>query len=131
MEILKYPTAEAVDKIIAEGEPLLAVIAFDGKSAIVADMDEAMEHHILLARAGKDDRDIDKYFRIIFNDEGADWAFICPPNYKDIPDKVRRITAFYKDGFDIISDFLMELGLMVGISIPRRYRRHLEVFKDE
>ena len=54
----KYPSDEAVNKAIAEDEPLLALISFDGKTAIISQIDEAMEHHILLMKAGYKDTDI-------------------------------------------------------------------------
>ena len=54
-----------------------------------------MEHHILLMKAGYKDTDIDKFFRIVLDKSGADWTFICPPDYKNIPFKDKRIEAFY------------------------------------
>ena len=130
VNIIKYPNADTVDKTISEGEPLLALISFDGKTAIMSDIDEAMEHHILLMKTGYSDGDIDKYFRIVFSTEEADWTFICPPNYKNISDKRRRIAEFYKDGFYRISDFLAEINVMVGINILKRYHRHLDYLKE-
>lgn len=130
MNIIKYPDAEAADRALGEGEPMLAVISFDGETAVLCQIDEAMEHHILLRKAGFSDRDIDRFFRIVFDGDGADWTFICPPDYKGIQDRQRRIAAFYRDGFEVISGFLSELGLMVGIDIPRRYRRHLEALGE-
>lgn len=131
MTITKYPTAADVDKAISDGEPLLLLISFDGSSVIISHIDEAVEHHILLEKAGFDSRDIDKYFRIVLDSDGADWTFICPPDYKGITDKQRRITAFYKDGFTAISGVLSELGFMVGINIPKRYRRHFDYMMSE
>lgn len=131
MTITKYPTAADVDKAISDGEPLLLLISFDGSRVIISHIDEAVEHHILLEKAGVDSRDIDKYFRIVLDSEGADWTFVCPPDYKGIEDKQRRITAFYKDGFAAISEVLSELGFMVGINIPKRYRRHFDYMMSE
>lgn len=130
MNIIKYPSTEDVNKAIAEDEPLLAVMSFDGKTAIMSQIDEAMEHHILLMKSGYKDTDIDKFFRIVLDQSGADWTFICPPNYKNIPLKDKRIEAFYKDGFAVISDFLHSIGYIVGINIPKRYRRHLDAMND-
>lgn len=127
MNIIKYPSEEAVNKAMAADEPLLVLISFDGQTAIMSHIDEAVEHHILLMNAGFKDTDIDKFFRIILDKSGADWTFICPPDYKNIPYKDKRIEAFYKDGFAVISDFLHSIGYLVGIDIPRRYRRHLDV----
>ncbi|SFB70296.1 hypothetical protein [Ruminococcus albus] len=131
MNIIKYPSEADVNEAIAEKEPLLVLISFDGGTIIVSHIDEAMEHHILLAKAGHESTDIDKYFRIVLDDEGADWTFVCPPDYKGISDKQRRITAFYKDGFAVISDALSQLGFMVGINIPKRYRRHFDYMMTE
>lgn len=131
MNFIKYPTAAEVDTAIAAHEPLLLLVSFDGEEAILSHLDEAVEHHILLQKAGRDSRDIDKYFRVVLDDEGADWTFICPPDYKGIPDKVRRISAFYKDGFAAISDALQQIGWLVGINIPKRYRRHLNMLGDD
>lgn len=130
MNIIKYPSTEDVNKAIAEDEPLLAVMSFDGKTAIMNQIDEAMEHHILLMKSGYKDTDIDKFFMIVLDQSGADWTFICPPNYKNIPFKDKRIEAFYKDGFAVISDFLHSIGYIVGINIPKRYRRHLDAMND-
>lgn len=130
MNIIKYPSETDVNKAISADEPLLAVISFDGKNAVTSQIDEAMEHHILLMKAGYKDTDIDKFFRIVFDKSGADWTFICPPDYKNIPFKDKRIEAFYKDGFAIISDFLHSIGYLVGIDIPKRYRRHFDVMND-
>lgn len=126
MNIIKYPSKEAVDNAMTRHEPLLMLISFDGDEAIISHIDEAVEHHILLLKADKKSTDIDKYFRIVLDDEGADWTFVCPPDYRGIPDKGRRIAAFYKDGFAVISNALEEIGYLVGINIPKRYQRHIK-----
>jgi len=131
MNIIKYPSEEDVNKAIADDEPMLAVISFDGKTAVVSQIDEAMEHHILLMKAGYKDTDIDNFFRIVLDKSGADWTFICPPDYKNIPFKDKRIEAFYKDGFAVISDFLHSIGYLVGIDIPKRYRRHFDAMNSD
>lgn len=130
MDIKKYPSEGAVNQALEGGEPLLAVIFFDGEEAIVAPADDVLEHHILLMEAGHSDRDIDKVFRVVIDKDGADWTFVCPPDYKGIQGRQRRIATFYQDGFAAISGLLSELGLMVGIDIPRRYRRHLEALGE-
>lgn len=131
MNIIKYPSESDVNAAVSHREPLLVLISFDGETVIMSHIDEAVEHHILLAKAGLDSRDIDKFFRLVLDDEGADWTFVCPPDYKGITDKQRRITAFYKDGFAVISDVLAQLGFMVGINIPKRYRRHFDYMMSE
>ena len=131
MNIIKYPSEEAVNNAILADEPLLALISFDGSNAIISQLDEAVEHHILLMKVGYNDTDIDKFFRIVFDRSGADWTFVCPPDYKGIQLKDKRIEAFYKDGFAIISNFLHSIGYLVGIDIPKRYRRHLDVLNKQ
>jgi hypothetical protein len=131
MNIIKYPSEEAVNAAMTADEPLLVLISFDGETAVMSQIDEAMEHHILLMNAGFKDTDIDKFFRIVLDRSGADWTFVCPPDYKGIPYKDKRIEAFYKDGFTVISSFLHSIGYLVGIDIPKRYRRHLDVLNSE
>lgn len=131
MNIIKYPSEEAVNAAMTADEPLLVLISFDGETVIMSQIDEAMEHHILLMNAGFKDTDIDKFFRIVLDRSGADWTFICPPDYKGIPFKDKRIEAFYKDGFAVISSFLHSIGYLVGIDIPKRYRRHLDILSSE
>lgn len=96
----------------------MAVIAFDGSKAVVSLLDEGFEHHILLANA-LNSFDIDKYFRIIFDNEAADWTFVCPANYKGITNKEKRIERFYADGIDAITEFLKEISYDVPIEIPK------------
>ncbi|MDE5583860.1 MAG: hypothetical protein K2J08_09160 [Ruminococcus sp.] len=131
MEIIKYPSEESVKKAIKADEPFLATISFDGKKAVMCQIDEAMEHHILLMNVGYKDTEIDSFFRIVFDKSGADWTFVCPPDYKNIPYKDKRIKAFYRDGIYIISDFLESIGYIVGIDIPTRYRRHFDIMNED
>ena len=131
MDIVRFPDSEAVASAIRDDEPLMAVIAFDGSKAVAAPLDEAVEHHILLIKAGCKDTDIDRFFRIVFDRSGADWTFVCPPDYKDIPLKDKRIRAFYRDGLGVIGDFLQEMGYITGINIPKRYSRHLDVLSED
>jgi len=131
MNKIYYRNEEYVNKALEENEPLLVLISFDGTDMIIGELMESVEHNILLNKIGKSELDIDKYFRIVVDSSGADWTFVCPPNYKNISDKAHRIAAFYKDGFSIISQGLLELGLCVGINIPLRYSRHIKYLKDE
>lgn len=130
---MKYsyvPSEKRVKEAMQQNEPMLAAITFDGEQAILSSIDDSMEHHIMLMNAGKKSTDIDKYFRIVFDRSGADWTFVCPPDYKNITWKEKRIERFYKDGFSVISDFLHSVGYLVGINIPKRYARHLNVLGD-
>jgi len=126
MLIIKYDGEFPVDEAVKQDEPLIAVIFFDGAKAVVSQIDEAVEHYILLQKAGISGVEIDKVFRITFDKSGADWTFVCPAGYKNISDRERRIAAFYKDGFSVIADFLAEFGYDCDITIPKRYRRHFE-----
>ena len=71
MKMLFFPGREAVEAARRDGEPLLLLVSVDGETAVIAPADEAVEHHILLDRAGKagliegDSRDIDRYFRAV------------------------------------------------------------------
>lgn len=131
MEIVRYSDILTVEEAVEKDEPLLAVISFDGTRSYVGHADEAVEHHILLSKVGFRGTEIDEFFRIVFNQSGADWTFICPPNYKNIFDKRRRITEFYKDGFVAISQFLAEFGYFADITIPKRYRRHFQIMSED
>ncbi len=126
MKIIKYDGEFSVDKAFAEDEPLIAAVGFGGEKAIVSHIDQAVEHYILLQKVGVSGAEIDRFFRITFDKSAADWTFVCPADYKNIADKSRRVSAFYKDGFTVIADFLTEIGYFSDIRIPKRYRRHLE-----
>lgn len=131
MQIIKYPSEENVTEAVKVDEPFLAVISFDGKKAVMCQIDKAMEHHILLMKSGYKDTDIDRFFRIVFDKSGADWTFVCPLDYKNIPYKDKRIKAFYKDGIRTISEFLDSINYIVGINIPKRYRRHFDFMNQD
>ena len=132
MEIVKLPNEQAVLDAMQLDEPMMAVIKTDGSTAILSPLDYGFEHHILIAKAGYKETDIDNYFRIIFDKSGADWTFVCPPDYKNISLKNYRIKTFYKDGIAEIGDFLSIVGYCVGINIPKRYQRHFNmIYGDE
>lgn len=131
MEIIKFYGGDEThtEFINHDSEPLMAVIAHDGSHAVVSLLDEGCEHHILLANA-LNQSNINEYFRIIFDIDGADWTFVCPPTYKNMTNKEKRIERFYRDGIDTITDFLKEIGYDIPIEIPKRYRRHLNYLND-
>lgn len=128
MKIIQY--SEENVNVLDINEPKLALISFNEDEAIVALIDEAVEHNILLEKVGRSSLDIDKYFRIVFYEESADWTFVCPSNYKNITDKIKRINAFYNDGFTAIAKFLSEIGYYSDINIPKRYRRHFNMLGE-
>lgn len=131
MNKIYYPSETEVLKAMDHKDTFLVLISFDAETVIISQIDEAVEHHILLMKTGYKDTDIDKFFRIVLDDSGADWTFVCPPDYKNITDKTKRIGAFYKDGFTVISSVLHDLGFFVGINIPKRYQRHFVIMSEK
>lgn len=130
MNIIYYPDENSVRAATKQDEPLLVLVSFDGERLIVSQIDEAVEHHILLRKAGFSDTDIDKYFRLVVDKSGADWTFVCPPDYSSVTRKDKRIEEFFKDGMRIIPKALQQLGYDVPIEIPKRYRRHFDMMGD-
>ena len=128
MNITYFPDQETVTRARADDDPLLVLIAYSGQEMLVSNIDDAFEHLILLRKLGIDENEIDSYFRLVVNQEGADWTFVCPENYKSIKSKTRRLEEFYKDGFQLIPKALQELGYNVPLDIPKRYRRHVTLF---
>lgn len=131
MEIIKYYGTDEEKKefINNDSEPLMAVIAHDGSHAVVSLLDEGCEHHLLLANA-LNKYNIDEYYRIIFDNEGADWTFVCPPDYMNISNKEKRIKQFFNNGIDRITEFLKAVGYDVEINIPKRYKRHMDYMNN-
>lgn len=123
MNIIYYSEENRGASILQDKEPMLAIISYGGETAIVGLIDEGVEHHILLRKA-IGNINIDNYFRIVFDEEGVDWTFVCPSDYKNITDKEKRNQTFYNDGVVTIRKFLKEIDLDVPIDIPKRYRRH-------
>lgn len=131
MNILKYPNEQEFDNAVSADEPLLVLISFDGEEVIASQIDDAMEHTILLRLVKNSDKDIDKYYRLVVDHEGADWTFICPPDYSSITRKEKRIEEFFKDGMRVIPKVLKAMGYDVPVSIPKRYRRHFNIMNGE
>ena len=94
MEIIEYNDYESVKNAREKDEPLMAVISFDCSKAYVCHIDDGVEHHILLMKVGYKGTETDEFFRIIFDKDGADWTFICPPDYKNITYKSKRIKHY-------------------------------------
>ncbi len=131
MNITKYPNEQDFDNAVKADEPLLVLISFDGDTVIASQIDEAVEHNILLRKVKGSDADIDKYFRLVVDGEGADWTFVCPPDYSSITHKDKRIEEFFKDGMRIIPKALKEIGYDVPVTIPKRYRRHFDIMNGD
>ncbi len=130
MNITYYPDGETVKTAMEQDEPLLVLISFDGEQVIASQIDDAVEHHILLRKVDLPDMDIDKYFRVVLDRSGADWTFVCPPDYSEITRKDKRIERFFKDGMTVIPKVLNEMGYDVEVEIPKRYRRHFDMMGD-
>lgn len=131
MKYLKYPDEAAINSCLARKGALLIAISFDGETVLISRLEDSYELHILLAHFGIKQTNIDKYFRIVVDDGSADWTFVCPPEYKNISDRKRRITAYYNDGISAISKVLADIGYYSDIRIPKRYRRHFDVLGDD
>lgn len=127
MTIIKYPDEREFESAVNADEPLLVLVSYDGETVIASQIDEAVEHHILLRKVGLPDTDIDKYFRLVVDHEGADWTFVCPSDYSTVTRKEKRIEEYFKDGMRIIPEGLKAIGYDVPINIPKRYRRHFDI----
>jgi len=125
-----YPDQAHVTEAIQVDDPLLMMISYDGQEILLANIDDAVEHHILLKMLGYKETEIDRFFRVVINHEGADWTFVCPSTYKGIIDKEKRIEAFYNEGIDQITKAIQTIGYKAEIHIPQRYRRHLNMLKE-
>ncbi|MGN0586908.1 MAG: hypothetical protein ACI4JF_06440 [Oscillospiraceae bacterium] len=128
--VIFYPDKESVTDAMENDEPLLVLISFDGERVIVSQIDDAVEHHILLRKVGFPDTDIAMYFRLVVDRSGADWTFVCPPDYSSITRKDKRIEEFFKDGMTIIPKTLKMIGYDVPVEIPKRYRRHFDMMGE-
>ena len=131
MKIQKYPNGQDFDYAVKADEPIFVLISFDGEEVIASQIDDAMEHTILLRLVKNSDKDLDKYFRLVVDHEGADWTFVCPPDYSSITRKEKRIEKFFKDGMMVIPKALKAMGYDVPVSIPKRYRRHFNIMNGE
>jgi len=131
MTYKKYPDEATVNTYIKKKVPLIIAISFDFETVLMSLLDDSFEHHILLAHFGVSQNDIDKYFRIVVDETSAEWTFVCPPDYRGISDRKRRITQFYNDGIGVISHVLSDIGYFSDITIPKRYRRHFDVLGDD
>lgn len=125
MKIKSFPSDSEINRAREFDDPILAVISFDGESAIEAPADVVYEHHRLLQAVGQSFDDVDKYFRIVFDRTDADWTFVCPQNYKNIELESERIITFYRDGIDAIKRFLKESNYSSSIMISKQYRGQL------
>ena len=131
MKIQKYPNGQDFDYAVKADEPIFVLISFDGEEVIASQADNALDHHLLLRFVKNSDKDIDKYYRLVVDHEGADWTFVCPPDYSRITRRDKRIEEFFKDGMRVIPKVLKAMGYDVPVAIPKRYRRHFNIMNGE
>jgi hypothetical protein len=129
--IIKYmPDEKSVNDTRMVDDPVLMLISHNGNLVIIGSIDLYGEHLILLRNAGWDERTLDEFFRVIATSSGADWTFVAPVGYKNISNRDKRIETFYNDGITVITEVLKALQFNPEINIPKRYQRHLEIFKE-
>ena len=131
MKIQKYPNGQDFDYAVKADEPIFALISFDGEEVIVSQADDALDFRLLLRFVRNSDKDINKYYRLVVDHEGADWTFVCPPDYSSITRREKRIEEFFKDGMRVIPKVLKAMGYDVPVAIPKRYRRHFNIMNGE
>lgn len=132
MTYKKFPDETAVNSYISKKEPLIIAIPYDeSEPVLISLLDDSFEHHILLSHFDINPINIDKYYRIVTDEESAEWTFVCPQDYMGIKDRQKRIIRYYNDGFTAISSVLSDIGYFSDIRIPKRYRRHFEAMGDD
>jgi hypothetical protein len=126
MNIRYFPDQAAIEKAKQEDDPLLLMVAFDQQEALLATVDFASDHSTLIRKVGLPDERIDSFFRAILNRQGAEWIFVCPATYKDIPERGSRTDQYLNDGVDAFSAAIQAIGYEVKITIPSRFRWHFD-----
>ena len=129
MQVKYMPDEKSINEARMADDPILILISHDGNLVIMGNIDHYGEHLLLLKNAGWDEKCLEEFFRVIATSSGADWTFVAPQGYKNITDRTKRIETFYNDGIEIITKVLQKLNFTPEINIPRRYQRHLEIFK--
>ncbi len=130
MNIEYFPDKRSVEEAMQVDDPLLMLVCYDRSKTIISNIDDAFEHIILLRKMNYPENDIDKYFRVVVNHDGADWTFVCPTDYKNIYDKDKRLKEFYNDGITAITEALRIIGYPSEINIPKRYGRHFNMLGE-
>ncbi len=130
MDIKYYPDKQTIVDVQQVDDPLLMCVSHDGNTILLASADDVGEHIIMIRKFEYAESDLDKFYRVVINQEGADWTFVCPSNYKGIDNKDARILAFYSDGVLAIGKAIKEIGYDCPIEIPKRYRRHFTMLGE-
>jgi len=129
MRMIYFPDEDRIAESIENDDPLLLLVAFDGEQTIIGNIDDCLEHHILLKKAGFPEADLEKYFRIVLNKSVASWTYVCPSSYLNIKNREFRLKKYYENGIDEITKALKILDYEVPIDIPERYHRHFNALK--
>lgn len=111
MKIIYHPNKQTVEKAMQVDDPLLALIKHDLSELLLSNIDDGGEHIILLRLLNRSEYDLDKYYRVIINSDGADWTFVCPSDYKGISNREKRMERFYNDGIKTIRKALDEINI--------------------
>ena len=115
MNIIKYPSDEAVNEAVKADSRLLGAVSLDGSTAYVGAAETAGDHIALLEAFGEESPS--GFFRLSFDSLTAEWTFSCPRNYNGITDDKERIDAYYRDGLRVIPEFLVMFGYFSKLKI--------------
>jgi len=115
MNIIKYPSDEAINEAVTENSRFLAAVSLDGEKAYVGTADAAGDHIALLEAF--DEYSPSGFFRLSFDNVTAEWTFSCPRSYKGMTDEKERMGAYYRDGLRIIPEFLVMFGYFSKLKI--------------
>ncbi len=115
---INYLDSQRVNKAIENNEQLKALISYDGSKAYVWCTSDGANGRELLRMFGYSEEDVLKYFQIAFDKDSAEWTSVCPSHYRGINDNLKRIKAFYRDGMNVISEFLSQMNYFCDIKIP-------------
>ncbi len=115
MNIIRYPSDEAVNEAIKADSRLLGAVSLDGGTAYVGSADTVGDHIALLEAF--DEYSPAGFFRLSFDSLTAEWIFSCPRNYKGISAERERIDAYYRDGLRMIPEFLVMFGYFSKLKI--------------
>ncbi|MCR5600476.1 MAG: hypothetical protein K6G33_07040 [Ruminococcus sp.] len=115
MNIIKYPSDEAVNEAVKADKKLLGAVSLDGVTAYVGAA-ETVGDHISLLEAF-DEFSPAGFFRLSFDSLTAEWIFSCPRNYNGIFSEKERMDIYYRDGLRLIPEFLVMFGYFSKLKI--------------
>lgn len=115
MNIIKYPSDEAVNEAVKNDSRFIAAVSLDGSSAYVGALDDAGDHIALLEAFGEENPSA--FFRVSFDSLTAEWTFSCPKKYKGIEQDTQRMAEYYRDGLRVLPEFLVMFGYFSKLKI--------------